>query len=76
MPASWRQLFGLPAGRIHCPLKAGYLPKSTTWAVEAVGAGNTRRLVPVTVGIFNDNSGLVQVTGALTPGEQVVVPAT
>ena len=38
--------------------------------------GNTRRLVPVTVGIFDDNSGLVQVTGALTPGEQVVVPAT
>ena len=46
------------------------------YAVEVIGAGNTRRLVPVTVGIFNDNSGLVQVTGALTPGEQVVVPAT
>ncbi len=46
------------------------------YAVEVTGAGNTRRLVPVTVGIFDDNSGLVQVTGALTPGEQVVVPAT
>jgi multidrug efflux pump subunit AcrA (membrane-fusion protein) len=46
------------------------------YAVEIVGAGNTRRLVPVTVGIFNDNSGLVQVTGALTPGQRVVVPAT
>jgi len=46
------------------------------YAVEVVGAGNTRRLVLVTVGIFNDNSGLVQVTGALTPGEQVVVPET
>jgi hypothetical protein len=46
------------------------------YAVEVTGAGNTRRLVPVTVGIFNDNSGLVQVTGALTPGEHVVVPAT
>ena len=46
------------------------------YAVEVAGAGNTRRLVPVTVGIFDDNSGLVQVTGALTPGEQVVVPAT
>ena len=46
------------------------------YAVEVVGAGDTRRLVPVTVGIFDDNSGLVQVTGALAPGEQVVVPAT
>jgi hypothetical protein len=33
--------------------------------------------VPVTVGpIFDDNSGLVQVTGALTPGQRVVVPAS
>jgi hypothetical protein len=30
----------------------------------------------VTVGIFDDNSGMVQVTGALTPGERVVVPVT
>jgi hypothetical protein len=49
---------------------------TSTYAVEVLGAGNTRRLVPVTVGIFDDSSGLVQVTGALTPGEQVVVPAT
>ncbi|MGD0703446.1 MAG: hypothetical protein ABSA02_26620 [Trebonia sp.] len=46
------------------------------YAVEVLGAGNTRRLVPVTVGIFDDNSGMVQVTGALTPGEHVVAPAT
>jgi hypothetical protein len=46
------------------------------YAVEVIGAGKTRRLVPVTAGIFDDRSGLVQVTGALTPGEQVVVPAT
>ena len=45
------------------------------YAVEVAGAGNTRRLVPVTVGIFDDTDGLVQVTGALTPGEQVVVPS-
>jgi hypothetical protein len=32
--------------------------------------------VPVTVGIFDDNSGMVQVTGALTPGQRVVVPVT
>ncbi|MGD0559516.1 MAG: efflux RND transporter periplasmic adaptor subunit [Streptosporangiaceae bacterium] len=46
------------------------------YAVEVVGAGNTRRLVPVTVGIFDDASGLVHVTGNLTPGERVVVPQT
>jgi len=46
------------------------------YAVEVTGTGNTRRLVPVTVGIFDDNSGMVQVTGALAPGQHVVVPAT
>jgi hypothetical protein len=46
------------------------------YAVEVAGARNTRRLVPVTVGIFDDASGLVQVTGNLVPGERVVVPAT
>jgi hypothetical protein len=44
--------------------------------VEVTGAGNTRRLVPVTPGIFDDNSGLVQVTGALAPGQRVVVAAS
>ena len=44
--------------------------------VEVIGTGNTRRWVPVTVGIFDDNSGLAQVSGALTPGQRVVVPAT
>jgi hypothetical protein len=44
--------------------------------VEIAGPGNTRRYVPVTTGIFDDAYGLVQVTGALTPGQRVVVPAT
>src|SRR5882757_3471267 len=35
-PASRIQLFGLPGGRIHCPLKSGYFPKSTTWATQGV----------------------------------------
>jgi hypothetical protein len=59
----------VPVGALLAHSSGGY-------AVEVIGAGNTRRLVPVTVGIFDDNSGMVQVTGALTPGEQVVVPAT
>ncbi len=59
----------VPVGALLARSPGGY-------AVEVAGAGSTRRLVPVTVGIFNDNSGLVQVIGALTPGQRVVVPAT
>jgi multidrug efflux pump subunit AcrA (membrane-fusion protein) len=46
------------------------------YAVEVIGGGNSRRLVPVTVGIFDGTSSMVQVTGNLTPGERVVVPAS
>ena len=46
------------------------------YAVEVVGAGNTRHLVPVSVGLTDDADGLAQVTGALTPGQRVVVPAS
>jgi hypothetical protein len=58
----------VPVGALLAQSSGGY-------AVEVAGAGNTRRLVPVTVGIFDDTDGLVQVTGALTAGEQVVVPS-
>ena len=44
--------------------------------VEIAGTGARRRWVPVTPGIFDDADGLVQVTGALRPGEPVVVPAS
>ena len=47
------------------------------YEVEVVGPGNTRRWVPVQVGsVFDDTDGLVQVTGALMPGQRVVVPAS
>ncbi len=46
------------------------------YVVEVVGPGNTRRDVAVQPGIFDDADGLVQVTGALTPGQRVVVPAS
>jgi multidrug efflux pump subunit AcrA (membrane-fusion protein) len=46
------------------------------YVVEVVGPGNSRRWVPVTTGVFDDGSGLVQVTGALSPGQRVVVPAS
>jgi multidrug efflux pump subunit AcrA (membrane-fusion protein) len=65
-----------PGPVLAVPVGALLAQSSGGYSVEVIGAGNTRRLVPVTVGIFDDNSGMVQVTGALTPGEQVVVPAT
>jgi len=59
----------VPVGALLAQSTGGY-------AVEVAGTGNTRHLVPVTPGIFDDADGLVQVTGALTPGERVVVPAS
>jgi hypothetical protein len=47
------------------------------YAVEVVGAGTTNHLASVSLGLFDDADGLVQVTGpGLTAGQQVVVPAT
>jgi len=65
-----------PGPVLAVPVGALLAQSSGRYSVEVAGAGDTRRLVPVTVGIFDDNSGVVQVTGALTPGERVVVPAT
>jgi hypothetical protein len=46
------------------------------YAVE-VDAGGARHLVPVTLGLFDDSAGLVQVTGpGLAAGQHVVVPAS
>lgn len=64
------------ANALVVPVGALMAQSSGGYSVEVIGAGNTRRLVPVKVGIFDDTSGLVQVTGALTPGQRVVVPAT
>lgn len=47
------------------------------YAVETVDAHGVHHLVPVTVGLFDDANGLVQVTSSsLAAGERVVVPAT
>ncbi|MBI4305507.1 MAG: peptidoglycan-binding protein [Chloroflexi bacterium] len=47
------------------------------YAVEVVDPDGGRRLEAVTLGIFDDAGGLVQVTGpGLAPGQRVVVPAT
>jgi hypothetical protein len=65
-----------PGPVLAVPVGALLARSSDRYAVEVTGAAGTRRLVPVTVGIFDDNSGLVQVTGSLLPGQRVVVPAS
>jgi hypothetical protein len=47
------------------------------YAVEVVGTGAINHLVPVSLGLFDDADGLVQVTAsALAAGQEVVVPPT
>ncbi|GAB3426345.1 hypothetical protein GCM10027569_65470 [Flindersiella endophytica] len=46
------------------------------FAVETVAGNGVRKTVPVTLGLFDDADGLVQVKGALASGDRVVVPAT
>jgi multidrug efflux pump subunit AcrA (membrane-fusion protein) len=58
------------------PVTALLAQSSGGYVVEVVGVGGTRRYVPVRTGLFDDASGLVQVSGALTPGQRVVVPAS
>jgi hypothetical protein len=58
------------------PVTALVAHSPSGYVVEVAGPGNTRRWVPVTPGIYDGADGLVQVTGALSPGQRVVVPAT
>jgi peptidoglycan hydrolase-like protein with peptidoglycan-binding domain len=47
------------------------------YAVEEVAPDGVHRLVPVTLGLFDDEAGLVQVSGSeLAAGQRVVVPST
>jgi len=67
--ATVKNVLVVPVGALLAQSSGGYV-------VEVAGPGNTRRWIPVTPGIFDDADGLVQVTGALTPGQRVVVPAS
>ncbi len=67
--ATARDVLEVPVSALMARSPGGY-------TVEVAGPGSTRRYVPVLVGIFDDNSGLVQVTGALTPGQRVVVASS
>jgi hypothetical protein len=63
-------------GVLVVPVTALLAQASGGYDVEVAGRGNTRRYVPVRPGIVDDADGLVQVTGALTPGQRVVVAAS
>ena len=58
------------------PVTALLAQSSGGYDVEVAGPGNRRRWVPVRPGIFDDNTGLVQVSGTLAPGQRVVVAAS
>jgi hypothetical protein len=59
------------------PVSALVAQSGGGYAVEVVGAGGRNHLVPVSLGMFDDADGLVQVTGSgLAAGQKVVVPST
>jgi hypothetical protein len=60
----------VPVGALLARASGGY-------AVEEVTAGGRHHLVPVSLGLFDDAAGLVQVSGpGLAAGQHVVVPAS
>jgi Putative peptidoglycan binding domain len=64
-------------GALTVPVNALVARASGGYAVEVTGAGGANHLVPVSLGLFDDADGLVQVTGStLAAGQQVVVPST
>jgi hypothetical protein len=65
---------GQVPGALVVPVAALMARAGGGYAVEVTGPGG-HHLVKVTVGLFDDAAGLVQVTGSLSPGQHVVVPA-
>jgi hypothetical protein len=63
-------------GVLAVPVTA-LLARPGGYDVEVAGRGDARRWVAITVGpVFDDSSGLVEVSGALVPGERVVVASS
>jgi hypothetical protein len=58
------------------PVNALLALASGGYAVEVAEANGKHVLIPVMTGLFDDSSGLVQVTGNLTPALHVVVPSS
>jgi peptidoglycan hydrolase-like protein with peptidoglycan-binding domain len=67
--ASVRNALVVPVDALVARAGGGY-------AVETVDGRGVHHLVPVTLGLFDDADGLVQVSGPLSAGERVVVPGT
>jgi hypothetical protein len=64
------------ADALVVPVDALLATSAGGYAVEEVTSGGRRDLVPVSLGLFDDADGLVQITGAgLAAGQRVVVPA-
>jgi hypothetical protein len=64
-------------GALVVPVTALLARAGGGYAVEVSGAGAASHLVPVSLGLFDDADGLVQVTAsALAAGQEVVVPST
>lgn len=65
------------ADALVVPVNALLAVSGGGYAVEEVGRGGRHHLITVSVGLFNDASGLVQVTGSgLAAGQRVVVPGS
>jgi peptidoglycan hydrolase-like protein with peptidoglycan-binding domain len=64
-------------GALTVPVAALLAQSGGGYAVEVLGADQRNHLVPVSLGLFDDAQGLVQVTGSgLADGQKVVVPGT
>jgi hypothetical protein len=64
------------AGALVAPVDALLAEPGGNYAVEEATAYGGRRLVPVSLGLFDDADGMVQVTGSgLAAGQRVVVPS-
>jgi multidrug efflux pump subunit AcrA (membrane-fusion protein) len=66
---------GSVSSALVVPVDALLAQSNGGYDVEVIG-GRGHYLVPVTLGVFDDAAGLVQVTGSgLAAGQKVVVPA-
>jgi Putative peptidoglycan binding domain len=64
-------------GALVVPVTALLAQSGGGYAVEVLAAGARNHLVPVSLGLFDDAEGLVQVNAsALAAGQEVVVPTT
>ncbi len=67
---SAKDALNVPVNSLLALLDGGY-------GVEVVGSAGERRLVPVQLGMFDQDSGIVEVTGAgLQAGQRIVVPTS